>query len=58
MASRELGLWEVLDVLRRVHRGETKSAIERVTGRTRKTIHGAAAVPAVPYSGLLVGESR
>lgn len=39
MAYRELGMWEVLDVLRRVHRGETKSAIERVTGRTRKTIH-------------------
>ena len=38
MAYRELGMWEVLDVLRRVHRGETKSAIERVTGRTRKTI--------------------
>jgi transposase len=38
MAYRELGMWEVLDVLRRVHRGETKAAIERVTGRTRKTI--------------------
>lgn len=39
MAYRELGMWEVLDVLQRVHRGEAKSAIERVTGRTRKTIH-------------------
>jgi len=38
MAYRELGMWEVLDVLRRVHRGETKSGIERATGRTRKTI--------------------
>jgi len=38
MAYRELGMWEVLDVLRRVHRGEAKAAIERVTGRTRKTI--------------------
>ena len=38
MAYRELEMWEVLDVLRRVHRGETKAAIERVTGRTRKTI--------------------
>ena len=38
MAYRELGMWEVLDVLQRVHRGEAKSAIERVTGRTRKTI--------------------
>jgi transposase len=31
-------MWEVLDVLRRAHRGETRAAIERVTGRTRKTI--------------------
>lgn len=38
MAYRELGMWEVLDVLRRVHRGEPKAAIARVTGRTRKTI--------------------
>ena len=38
MAYRELGMWEVLDVLRRVHRGEAKASIERVTGRTRKTI--------------------
>ena len=38
MGYRELGMWEVLDVLRRVHRGEAKSAIERVTGRTRKTV--------------------
>jgi len=38
MAYRELGMWEVLDVLRRVHRRETKSGIERATGRTRKTI--------------------
>jgi hypothetical protein len=39
MAYRELGMWEVLDVLRRVQRGETKSGIERTTGRSRKTIH-------------------
>lgn len=39
MAYRELGMWEVLDVLRRVQRGETKSGIERATGRSRKTIH-------------------
>jgi transposase len=31
-------MWEVLDVLQRVHRGEAKAAIERATGRTRKTI--------------------
>jgi len=39
VAYRELGMWEVLDVLQRVQRGETKSGIERATGRTRKTIH-------------------
>lgn len=39
MAYRELGMWEVLDVLRRRQRGETRSGIERATGRTRKTIH-------------------
>lgn len=39
MAYRELGMWEVQDVLRRVQRGETKSGIERATGRSRKTIH-------------------
>ena len=31
-------MWEILDVLRRVQRGEPKAAIERATGRTRKTI--------------------
>lgn len=39
MAYRELGMWEVLDVLRRVQRGETRRGIERATGRSRKTIH-------------------
>jgi transposase len=38
MAYREYGMWEILDVLRRFHRRESKSAIKRVTGRTRKTI--------------------
>jgi transposase len=38
MAYLEIGMWEVLDVLRRVHRGESQVAIERVTGRTRKTV--------------------
>ncbi len=38
MAYVELGMWEILDVLRRVQRGEAKSAIARVTGRTRPTI--------------------
>lgn len=38
MAYREHGMWEVLDVLRRVHRGEARRAIHRATGRDRKTI--------------------
>jgi transposase len=38
MAYRETEMWDVLDVLRRVHQGETKAAIGRVTGRSRATI--------------------
>jgi transposase len=38
MAYREVEMWEILDVLRRVHRGETKAAIRQATGRTRKTV--------------------
>lgn len=38
MAYREHGMWEVLEVLRRIHRGESRSRIERATGRSRKTI--------------------
>lgn len=38
MAYREYGMWEILDVLRRIHRGEKRKAIEAATGRTRKTI--------------------
>jgi len=38
MAYREHGMWEVLEVLRRAHRGERQRAIERATGRARKTI--------------------
>lgn len=38
MAYREMGMWEILDVLRRVHRGETRSAIQRATGRSRTTV--------------------
>jgi len=38
MAYRANGMWEVLDVLRRIHRGEGRRAIARVTGRSRKTI--------------------
>jgi transposase len=38
MAYREVDMWEILEVLRRLHRRETNAAIERATGRTRKTI--------------------
>ena len=38
MAYREHGMWEVKDVLERLGRGERHRAIERVTGRSRKTI--------------------
>jgi hypothetical protein len=31
-------MWEILDVLRRVNRGESKTAIRRATGHTRKTV--------------------
>lgn len=38
MAYREVAMWEILNVLERVGRGESKSAVERTTGHTRKTI--------------------
>ncbi|MBM4419855.1 MAG: hypothetical protein FJ033_16350 [Chloroflexi bacterium] len=38
MAYREVDMWEILEVLRRLQRGEPSAAIERATGRTRKTI--------------------
>ena len=38
MAYREMGMWEILEVLRRVHRGEGQRAIGRVTGHSRTTI--------------------
>lgn len=38
MAYREVGMWEILEVLRRIGRGESKSAIKRVTGHSRATI--------------------
>ena len=38
MSYREHGMWEVLEVLRRAHRGERKRAISRATGRSRKTL--------------------
>ena len=38
MAYREVDMWEILEVLRRFHRRESKAAITRATGRTRKTV--------------------
>lgn len=38
MAYREHGMWEVLDVLRRVHRGQSQRAVERSTCRSRRAI--------------------
>jgi transposase len=38
MAYREIAMWEILEVLRRVHRGEGQRAIARVTGHARTTI--------------------
>ncbi len=38
MAYREHGMWEVLEVLRKIFRGDSRRAIERTTGRSRKTI--------------------
>jgi len=38
MAYREIAMWEILEVLRRVHRGEGQRAIQRGTGHARTTI--------------------
>ncbi len=38
MAYREIAMWEVLEVLRRVGRGERQRAITRATGHSRTTI--------------------
>ena len=38
MAYREHGMWEILEVLRRAHRGEKLKAISRSTGRSRNTV--------------------
>ncbi len=38
MAYRGYGMWEILDVLRRLYRRESKSAIRRASGLGRKTI--------------------
>ncbi len=38
MAYQEHGMWEVLEVLRKIHQGYSRSKIEKMTGRSRKTI--------------------
>ncbi len=38
MAYREHGMWEILEVLRRVHAGEGRRSLARSTGRSRKAI--------------------
>ena len=38
MAYRAVQTWEILDVLRRIGRGEPKAAVARATGHTRRTI--------------------
>ena len=38
MAYREIAMWEVLEVLRRVGRGERQRAIARVSGHSRTTV--------------------
>jgi len=38
MAYREVAMWEILNVLRRVGRGESKSAVARETKHGRSTI--------------------
>ena len=70
MAYREHGMWEILDVLRRAHRGEGRRAIARTTGRSRKTIQRyltaaagcgwqpGAAEPGEPLAAQIVAQLR
>lgn len=63
MAYREVAMFEILNVLERVGRGESKAAVSRATGYTRKTVAGYVATavslgwrPGVPPSEELAGE--
>jgi hypothetical protein len=38
MAHREVAMWAVLEVLRRVGRGENRSVVGRATGHSRETV--------------------
>jgi len=44
MAYREVAMWEILNVLRRIGRGESQSAVARATGHGRKTVRRYVAV--------------
>ena len=46
MAFREVDMWEVLQILSRLGRGESNSSIKRATGADRKTIRNYAAIAA------------
>jgi len=67
MAYREIGMWEVLEVLRRVHRGERQRAVARATGHSRSTIRryvalarelGWAPMLVEPDEGLALGVAK
>lgn len=60
MAYREVAMWEILNVLRRLDRGESKSSIAAATGHSRSTIrryeHEARALGWAPGSEQLTEE--
>ncbi len=58
MAYRETGRWEILEVLRRVARGERQRAIQRVTGHSRSSIRRWVRRPASSDGSRAVGRKR
>lgn len=63
MSYREVAMWEIKSILERAGRGESKSAVERATGHTRKTVGGYVATarslgwsPGEPVTEELAGE--
>jgi transposase len=71
MAYREHGMWEILEVLRRVHGGEPLRSVARGTGRPPKTVRryvrlagelgwspGGAAPPGEPLAGRVAARLR
>jgi len=55
MAYREHGRWEILDVLERIHRGESQRSVARSTGRCRPAVARYLALP--KDVGWVPGES-